>query len=74
MTAGQIALLISVWVALGVVIALVFGAVARTMGNDADKAHRGPIDVQALGHRASRWTSCILLCGALTMLALEQWA
>jgi hypothetical protein len=73
MSAGMTALLIAMWVALAVIVSLVFGAVARTMGNVGDKP-AGPVDVHALGHRASRWTSCILLCGALTMLALEQWA
>lgn len=73
MTAGHIALLIALWIALGVMVALVFGAIARTMGNDADTP-RATVDVHALGTRAAQWMSCILLCGALTMVALEQWA
>jgi lysylphosphatidylglycerol synthetase-like protein (DUF2156 family) len=74
MTPALMALTVALLVALAGVIALVIGTVARSLARDRLPRGHEPIDVHALGHRTAQWLSCILLAGALTMLAVEQWA
>lgn len=73
--AALAALVVLAWLALALVVTLVWGSIARTMSNERRAVDRpAPIDTARIdaGHRAAARTALVLGAGVCVMLVMER--
>lgn len=75
--AALAAAVVLAWLALALIVTLLWGSIVRTMGNERRAVDRpAPIDPGRIdaGHRAATRTALVLGAGVCVMLALERMA
>lgn len=75
--AALAAAVVLAWMALALVVTLLWGSIVRTMGNERRAVDRpAPIDTTRIdaGHRAAARTALVLGAGVCVMLAMEHLA